>query len=146
MNPYNGIPEGFRSKCQQQRRARVEIIPLIDVMFLLVAFLMVTSISMVVQKGIFVDLASARSSSDHNRDSEVLVISVNQSGELFLNRKTIDEKELLQELEAAVALDKNRSVIINADRDARHGAVISALDLVRQSGLHNIVFSTEPDR
>ena len=145
MNPYlrhfqNPVQHG-----RLVRRARVEIIPLIDVMFLLVAFFMVVSISMVAQKGIFVDLAPAiTGDSSLEGDDEALVISVDAGGAFYLNKELIIEGELSSILSERAQKTPDIAVILNADKQAAHAKVIAALDLVRQSGLHNVIFAVEP--
>ena len=126
------------------RRARVEIIPLIDVMFLLVAFFMVVSISMVMQKGIFVDLSPAHTSDSSVEQEDSLVVSIDAVGRFFLNKTEISSDSLKDFLEETALNDRDTPVIINADKQARHENVIEALDLVRGSGLHNVIFSVEP--
>ncbi|MCB0339955.1 MAG: biopolymer transporter ExbD, partial [Bdellovibrionales bacterium] len=72
-----------------RRRARVDIVPLIDVMFLLVAFFMLLSISMVFQKGISVDLSVSGTSETNSEQLEPLVISITSLGEYFLGENRI---------------------------------------------------------
>ncbi|MCI5064127.1 biopolymer transporter ExbD [bacterium] len=132
------------SRGRSVRRARVEIVPLIDVMFLLVAFFMVVSISMVHQRGIFVDLSPAETSDSSLEEPDAIVISVDKDGKLYLNKEEIEIAVLEEELQKAAAKNSETPVIMNADREARHGRVITALDLIRKSALHNVIFSIEP--
>jgi biopolymer transport protein ExbD len=144
VNPYLTKLQRGPSRQRIFKRARVEIVPLIDVMFLLVAFFMVVSISMVTQKGIFVDLAPAETSDSSMDDKDALVVSVDAKGDLFLDKAAVTALEL-EEILRRKALDNlDVSVTINADKDARHSDVIGALDLVRRSKLHNVIFSVEP--
>lgn len=140
MNPYHQKFHRGRSL----RRARVEILPLIDVMFLLVAFFMVISISMVMQKGIFVDLSPAKTADSSMEDNDSLVVSVNPDGTFFLNKEEISQERLSTALKEIALANKERAIVINADRQARHENVIEALDIIRETGLHNVIFSVEP--
>jgi biopolymer transport protein ExbD len=126
------------------RRARVEIVPLIDVMFLLVAFFMVISISMVVQKGIIVDLAPSQTADAALNDDTLLVVSVGEAGDLFLNKTPISPEELFEALHKKSKESPESSVVLNADKQAKHEDVIAALDVIRRSSLQNVVFSVEP--
>ena len=144
MNPYLRHFQNPAQQGRSVRRARVEIIPLVDVMFLLVAFFMVVSISMVAQKGIFVDLAPAITGDSSIESDEALVISVDADGSFYLNKEQIVEGELAAVLSKKAQDTPHIAVIINADKQAAHAGVIAALDLVRQSGLHNVVFAVEP--
>lgn len=145
MNPYlEKLQRGPKGGAFRPRRARVEIIPLIDVMFLLVAFFMVVTISMVMQKGIFVDLSPAETADSSLEEQDSLVITVDAEGAFFLDKEAISLEELGAKLLESAALDKDTPVVINADKGARHEQVIEALDLVRRSELHNVIFSVEP--
>ncbi len=145
MNPYlEKLQRGPKGGAFHPRRARVEIIPLIDVMFLLVAFFMVVTISMVMQKGIFVDLSPVETADSSLEEQDSLVITVDADGAFFLDKEAISLEELGANLLETAALNKDTPVVINADKRARHEQVIEALDLVRRSELHNVIFSVEP--
>jgi biopolymer transport protein ExbD len=144
MNPYVQKFQQGAHGVRNSRRARVEIIPLIDVMFLLVAFFMVISISMVLQKGIFVDLSPAETADSKMDEPDSLVLSVDASGEFYLEKGKVSVEALADFFAKKAKEDRDVSIIINADRQARHEDVIKALDLVRSSGLHNVIFSVEP--
>lgn len=136
-------PQFLRS-FEHTSRARVEIIPLIDVMFLLVAFFMVISISMVMQQGIFVDLAPATSGETNQDNKDTLVVSIKSDGSFYLNKSKLDLTELQAALKKAAEKTSETIIVINADGDASHRSVITAMDTIRQSGLHSIVFAVEP--
>ncbi len=144
MNPYvSKMGRGGVGR-RMARRARVEIVPLIDVMFLLVAFFMVVSISMVLQKGIVVDLAPAESADASLADDTLIVVSVDAAGGLFLNKDAIDAEALGRLLLEKAQENKDTAVVLNADKNARHKDVVTALDIIRKSTLHNVTFSVEP--
>lgn len=144
MNPYvSKMGRGGVGR-RMARRARVEIVPLIDVMFLLVAFFMVVSISMVLQKGIVVDLAPAESADASLADDTLVVVSVDAAGGLFLNKDPIDAEALGMLLHEKAQENKETAVVLNADKNARHKDVVAALDIIRKSTLHNVTFSVEP--
>ncbi|MCB0334324.1 MAG: biopolymer transporter ExbD, partial [Bdellovibrionales bacterium] len=120
------------------------IIPLIDVMFLLVAFFMGVSISMVMQKRSFVDLSPAETADTSMEEKDTFVLSVEAAALFFLNKERIELEGLSSLLTARARENPHTAVVINADRQARHEHVIEARDVVRRSGLHNVIFSVEP--
>lgn len=126
------------------KKAKVELLPLIDVMFLLVAFFMVTSISMVLQKGISVDMAISDSSSEVTNKEKDLVLSVKKDGSFYLNKSSFSKGLLLKELKKNYVRFPKRRIFINADKLTPHQNVIEALDLIRKSGFKNITFTTSP--
>lgn len=121
---------------QFQRKARIEMIPLIDTVFLLLVFFIYAAISMTVHRGIPVDLPVALSSIINKED--YLSISVTEEGEVFLNKSEVS----FVELSALLSQEKERSpkikVFINADKKAYHGLVIKVLDAVRISGIKKV--------
>lgn len=124
------------------RKARIELIPLIDVIFFLLASFIFVSLSMVQQKGIKVDVPAA-ATGELGR-SEYSALSVTVDGRFFLDRRPVT----LDELRAALRLMAGRSdeprLSISADRRARHGDVVAVLDATRQAGLRKVSFETRP--
>lgn len=125
------------------RRPRVEMIPLIDMFFLLLVFFIFSVFSMTMQQGIAVELPSAVSASDL-RDEEVVTISMTPDGGLLVNRQPVTMDTLPQALRQASAGRPDPLVVLQADRQVPHGAVVAVLDAVRQAGLRNVSFQTEP--
>jgi biopolymer transport protein ExbD len=129
----------------ESAEARIEIIPLIDIMFFLLAAFMLVSLSMVNLAGIKVDLPVASSaSSDTAKD--LVDISVDKAGLIYLDKETrpIGDDELVRALEGRESANPHLRVFISGDRDARHGDVIRALDLVRSAGIDTVAFEVRP--
>jgi len=125
--------------------ARIEIIPLIDIMFFLLASFMLVSLSMVNLKSVKVDLpAAATGSADNSKD--MADISVDKSGSIYLDKKPIGDNELVRALLAAQKANAKLRVMIDGDRDARHGDIIRVLDLVRSAGIDKVAFDISPKR
>ena len=131
-----------RVRAMGERKARVEILPLIDVMFLLLCFFIYVTMMMVVQKGIFVDLASAKSGTDMQEEKKLLTLSIDHSGQIYLDKELIEESRLKERLREYKKEDP--VLVINADKGVEHRRVIGLLDLVRQEGMSEIVFTVEP--
>lgn len=121
----------------------IDIIPLIDVIFLLLCFFIFLSLAMVVQEGMDVSLAQAQSG-ESVQDQESLVLSVDDEGKLFFRKNSVSKEELLTKLQSVSEQNPDRPVFINADENARHKRVMLALDVVRQAGLSNVTFTVEP--
>ena len=121
------------------KRARIEIIPLIDIMFFLLASFMLVSLSMVNLKSVNVNLPTAVSASPENK-RDFVDISIDKAGTAYLDKKPIADNALI----AALANDKRANpdirIIISGDKEARHGDVIHILDLVRLAGIEKIAF------
>lgn len=125
------------------RKARIEIIPMIDTMFFLLVFFMLASLSMTVQRGLPVNLPHAASAKDEIR--ETLTLTLTRNRKLFLDRQPMDSPaEAALSLRQMVSNGHHLSVIINADREVDHGHVVELMDAVRQCGICNMAIAVTP--
>ena len=133
------MPVKLGSKLPAESEARIEIIPLIDIMFFLLAAFMLVSLSMVNLKSVKVNLPTAATATpDVTRN--LVNISVDKAGLVFLDRKPIGNNELAQILATWPKTNAALRVFISGDQDARHGDVIRVLDLVRATGVEKVAF------
>jgi biopolymer transport protein ExbD len=123
----------------EHAEARIEIVPLIDVMFFLLASFMLVSLSMVNLKSVNVNLPGASTANPESR-SDFADISVNRDGSVFLDASAVAANELAHELARRLAANPNMKVIISGDRDARHGDIMRVLDIVRSAGIDKVAF------
>ena len=138
------MPVQLSSRLPEESEARIEIVPLIDIMFFLLAAFMLVSLSMVNMKSIKVNLPTATAANaDTQRD--FLNISVDKTGAFFLDRKLVGQNELAGALASMHATNAALRVFISGDKDARHGEVIRALDVVRGAGIEKVAFEIRPD-
>lgn len=121
----------------------LEIAPLIDVVFLLLIFFMLTS-SFVLQPGIKVKLPQAKSAV--TQSARNIVITITQMGDLYLNNDKILVSELKVKLQTLLKKSKNGIVIIKADRDTLHGYVVRVLDIAKTAGAQKLAIATTPER
>lgn len=124
-----------------RKKARIEIIPLIDVVFFLLATFVMVSLSMVKNEGIAVNLPAAATSSAQDRKTSV-TITVAEDGSLYLNQEKIGESELRGKLEVLRSGDPELKVFINGDEAADFGAAVRALDEVRKMGITKVAIQT----
>jgi biopolymer transport protein ExbD len=123
----------------EHAEARIEIVPLIDIMFFLLAAFMLVSLSMVNMKSVKVNLPTATvATAETQRD--FLNISVDKSGLIFLDKKLVAQNELAAALSAVHQTNAALRVFISGDQDARHGDIIRALDIVRGTGIEKVAF------
>jgi biopolymer transport protein ExbD len=128
-----------RSRNGHGGKARIEIIPLIDIMFFLLACFMLVSLSMIQMKGIKVNLPMA-SSAQPEQKSDFLTISVDKRGEVFIDKKPVDRMSLMVELSKINSANADTRVYISGDRDVAFGSVIDVLDKVKLAGLQKVAF------
>jgi biopolymer transport protein ExbD len=127
------------------KKARIEIIPLIDIMFFLLASFMLVSLSMIRMKGVKMTLPQATIASTET-SPDFIPISVSPTGEIFWDKDKmpIGAAELTAKIAPLFQADKDLRIYINADRDATHGTVIDVLDRVRQAGVTKVSFAIRP--
>lgn len=128
-----------------RKKARIEIIPMIDTMFFLLVFFMVATLSMTIQKGLQVNLPHAATAREDVYQTVTLTIT--KEGKLYFN------KEEAASVGDAVGLLKNLwqngtppSVIINADRSVEHGQVIELMDAARGAGIIKMAVAVRPHK
>ncbi len=126
----------------RRRRARIEIIPLIDIMFFLLATFVMVSLSMIKNRGIAVVLPAAASGAAQDRNNYVTV-SVKDTGQLYLDKEEMTEEQAIAQLERLKTGNPDLRVFINGDENARLGLAISVLDDVRKSGIDKVTFETK---
>jgi len=133
------MPVKLGSKLPQDHEARIEIIPLIDIMFFLLAAFMLVSLSMVNLKSVKVNLPTATTASADTK-KDFINLSIDRSGAIFFDKQPVGPNELSRQLAAMQRTNSNLRVFISGDQDARHGDVISVLDLVRAAGIEKVAF------
>ena len=126
---------------RRREDARVDVTPLIDIIFQLVLFFMVST-TFVTTPGIQVDLP--RSSSDTIlRERNDLNVWMTEEGSVFLNDSALSWDALSDAFRAASSADPQTLVILKADTNIDHGRVVGIMDLARREGLFNLAIATE---
>ena len=122
------------------KKARIEIIPLIDIMFFLLASFMLASLSMIRLQSIKMDLPTA-TTAKRDFKPDILNISVDKRGDVFIEKKEYNVVELQSFLSNKFRINTNVPVYISGDKEATHGSVIRVLDLVRRAGIEKVSFA-----
>lgn len=128
-----------------ENEARIEIIPLIDIMFFLLAAFMLVSLSLVNLKSVKVNLPTAATASADTKQ-DLVSISVDKAGLAYLEAKPIGQNELALALSAMAKTNSEARVFISGDQDARHGDVVRVLDVVRSAGVQKVAFEIREAR
>ena len=137
------MPVKLTSRAPAETDARIEIIPLIDIMFFLLASFMLVSLSMVTQRSVKVSLPTAVNATAE-KSSDVVSLSVDRGGMAYLDKRSIGLNELAQRLGAWRRTNDQVRVLISGDQEARHGDLIRVLDLVRSVGIQKVAFEVGP--
>ncbi|MBI4831223.1 MAG: biopolymer transporter ExbD [Candidatus Lindowbacteria bacterium] len=124
------------------KRARIEIVPLIDCMFLLLVFFVYTMMTLTQPQGIPLNLLAVRTASPIHEES--LTISITDEDNVYLNNQKVSFEALAAGISAARSANPSLRVLINGDRDASHGAVVKALDILRTQSVEHVAIQTTP--
>src|SRR5215217_6473273 len=121
-----------------KKHARIEIIPLIDIMFFLLASFMMVSLSQTHMKGIRVNLPSPNTQANPNPNKDYISIRVTEGNLVYFDNAPINDDEVLQRLYQLHQGNPDVKVSISAEQQALHGDVIRVLDRVRSAGITKI--------
>jgi biopolymer transport protein ExbD len=124
-----------------KRRSRIVIIPLIDIMFFLLASFMMISLQMSRTANIKVDLPD-ESQAQQDYRPDVINIAVDKSGGIWLKKKEISLADLGLVLSNRFRGNTNLPVYISGDRDTLHGEMVKVYQAVRAAGVQNVAFMT----
>ena len=131
------------SSPRSKRKARIEIIPLIDIVFFLLATFVMVSLSMVKNQGMPVNLPRASSGAQQSKGSPYTAITVTQNGEIFFNKKKVTLPELRTRLEELKRKEADPLILLNGDDEATLGKAVSVLDEAHKLGIKKFAISTK---
>ena len=126
----------------RREETRVDVTPLIDIIFQLVLFFMVST-TFIAAPGIQVDLPRS-SAQTILRDQQDVNIWMTDDGGVFVDEVPVTWSELSQTLSQVAQADTSTMVIIKADTSVDHGRVVTVMDLARSKGLSRLAIATDP--
>jgi biopolymer transport protein ExbD len=121
------------------KKARIEIIPLIDIMFFLLASFMMVSLSQTTMKGMKVNLPIGSSGQTQSK-KDYISLSVDRDGFTYFDKEKIPLEEILPRLRKIYVTNPEAKIFIRGDAEAVHGNVTRVLDQIRSSGFTKISF------
>ena len=122
-----------------KKHARIEIIPLIDIMFFLLASFMMVSLSQTTMKGMKVNLPTGSSGQTQSK-KDYVSLSVDKDGYTYFDKEKIALEDVLPRLQKVYSTNPEAKIFIRGDREAIHGNVTRVLDRIRSSGFTKISF------
>ena len=121
-------------------KSKIDILPMIDIIFSILAFLIISSLYLTRVNTISVELPKA--SNSIKQTQKFINISIDKSGNLFINKRNIQLQNLNVKLVRLIAEGK-KLVVLNADKNVSHGYVISVLDVLRSIDGLKLAISTK---
>ena len=121
-------------------KSKIDILPMIDIIFAILAFLIISSLFLTRVDTISVDLPKASNSVKQNNN--VIILSIDNLGNIFINKENIQLQDLKVKVVDLIDESKNL-VILNADKNISHGYVINVLDVLRSIDSLKLGISTK---
>lgn len=131
----------MRFKKTKDEEPRLGITPLIDIVFLLLIFFMVTS-HFNMASGISIRLPKVTQRA-FNKDSEKITLMIDREGRTYLKGDIIDLKKLTTELKGLVVKEGLIHLLLEADKDVAHGKVVQVMDLAKRAGVLSIIIAAD---
>lgn len=135
-------------KRKERRAPKIEIIPMVDVMFLLLVFYILSTIALTTQHGIPVALPGAATT--ELVPTEEVIVTIDKEGKFFLNKEPVEPDNLGEAVEALAkerphGLEhlKEGNIVLNADMNVQHKQVVKAMAELRSIGVSNFAIATE---
>jgi biopolymer transport protein ExbD len=122
---------------------RIDISPLVDVVFLLVIFFAVST-TFIEMSGL--KLSLPQSSSIAEKKSEEITVFLTEKGEILYGETKVNRAELAEKLKDDLEISENKFVIIKADEKARHGDVVMIMDTAKNAGAEGMTIATKSKR
>ena len=136
-----------RKSGKRRPMSEINVVPYIDVMLVLLIIFMVTA--PMLMQGVKVDLPEATADPVENQDSEPLIVSVNASGQLFLNLGSQQEEQVLslatikQRVSVIMRRSPEKPVLVWGDRAVPYGEVVTLMAALQEAGAPSVGLVTE---
>jgi biopolymer transport protein ExbD len=124
------------------KKGRIEIIPMIDTIFFLLVFFIMTSLSLIQMESHGVTLPTSRTAG--GRPEQRMVVSLTRAGELYVDRDRVSEAEVLRRVREKVSANPDVAVVLNVDKDGDVRRFLRVFDLVKQADAGNVQIATAP--
>jgi biopolymer transport protein ExbD len=124
------------------KKARIEIIPMIDTIFFLLVFFMISTLSMAHYRGLPVNLPKA--ATGQQPPSESTSVTITQNGRISIDKKEVARAKVRNILQERLAKNPDILVVINADEKVEHGLVVDIMDTARQAGVAKMAIAVRP--
>ena len=136
----------MRFRKVQDEEPRLGITPLIDIVFLLLIFFMLTS-HFHVASGVSIRLPKVTQKS-LNRDDEKITLMMDKKGQTYLRGEKVELEQLSAKLEDLVEQEGLVHLLLEADKDVTHGRVVHVMDVAKRAGISSIIIAAkwEPEK
>ncbi|MGA9478330.1 MAG: biopolymer transporter ExbD [Desulfobacterales bacterium] len=133
----------MKTNFRNTKKARIEMLPMIDCVFLLLVFFIYAMLSMAVHRGLPVNLPAAKTVKIDKK--LVLAVTISADGSIFVDKEPVELDRLTTVLQAKAEGQEQPGVLLFADRNLTYQSLFAVLDRIRQAGLNRISLQAELD-
>lgn len=125
---------------REAEEAAIDLTPMLDVVFIMLIFFIVTT-SFVKEAGI--DVNRPKAAKAQTKPSATIFIAIRANGEIWMDKRVVDVERVGATVEKLLAESPTDTVIVQADKEAKHGVVVSVMDQIKLAGIEKISIAAE---
>ncbi|HEC05667.1 ExbD/TolR family protein [Thiolapillus sp.] len=131
-----------RRYCQDDDEATIDLTPLMDIVFIMLIFFIVTT-SFIKESGVDVNRPSANTA--ERKEHGNILIAITANDEIWMDKRPVDIRAVRANVERLKAESPEASVVIQADKDSKNGLLVQVMDQVHLAGILNISIAAVKD-
>ncbi len=131
-----------RRYCQEDDEASIDLTPLMDIVFIMLIFFIVTT-SFIKESGVDVNRPSANTA--ERKEHGNILIAITANDEIWMDKRPVDIRAVRANVERLKAESPEASVVIQADKDSKNGLLVQVMDQVHLAGIQNISIAAVKD-
>jgi biopolymer transport protein ExbD len=129
-----------RRKARDEEESEVNLTPMLDVVFIMLIFFIVTA-SFVKEAGIEVNRPDAATAEKKERGN--ILVAITDTGQIWIDKRQVDPRALRANIERLHAENPQGSVVIQADKNSKNGMLVEVMDAARLAGVYNVSIAAE---
>lgn len=129
-----------RKRIREDEEAAVDLTPMLDVVFIMLIFFIVTT-SFVKEAGI--DVNKPKAAQAQKKPTATIFIAIRPNGEIHMDKRVVDIERVSATIEKLLAESPTDTVIIQADKEAKHGVVVKVMDQIKAAGIDKISIAAD---
>jgi biopolymer transport protein ExbD len=130
-----------RKRHHEEEDAAIDMTPMLDIVFIMLIFFIVTT-SFVKEAGIEVDKPQASQAKNPGKNANIF-IAINNKDEIWMDKRQVDVERVKANIEKMIAEQPTDVVIIQGDKNAKHGLIMKVMDQVKMAGIDRISVAAE---